>query len=96
MFVCLLTDSRSARRAQTHGRRVRHSSSDSSDSDYSGGGSGGGSSSLHSRSSSPEVHPDPASPASQPRNYKEVPGVSAVYVLRLCLVRLPPPVSVFF
>ncbi|XP_071333959.1 AF4/FMR2 family member 4 isoform X2 [Trachinotus anak] len=50
----------SAQRAHTHGRRVRHSSSDSSGSDSS---AESGSSSLHSRSPSPDVHPDPASPA---------------------------------
>ncbi|XP_041857713.1 AF4/FMR2 family member 3 [Melanotaenia boesemani] len=53
----------SAQRAHTHGRRVRHSSSDSSDSDSTAVSD---SSSLHSRSpsQSPEVHPDPPSPAS--------------------------------
>ncbi|XP_008294604.1 AF4/FMR2 family member 2 isoform X2 [Stegastes partitus] len=59
----------SAQRAHTNGRRVRHSSSDSSGSD-STAESGSSSSSLHSRSPSrsPEVHPDPASPAdTQPR-----------------------------
>ncbi|CAG5865774.1 unnamed protein product [Menidia menidia] len=52
----------SARRAHTHGRRVRHSSSDSSGSDSS---AVSGSSSLQSRSPSrsPEVPPDPPSPA---------------------------------
>ncbi|XP_045910776.1 AF4/FMR2 family member 3 [Micropterus dolomieu] len=52
----------SAQRAHTHGRRVRHSSSDSSGSDST---AESGSSSLHSRSPSrsPEVHPYPASPA---------------------------------
>ncbi|KAM9347389.1 uncharacterized protein aff3 [Symphorus nematophorus] len=52
----------SAQRAHTHGRRVRHSSSDSSGSDCS---AESGSSSLNSRSPSrsPEVHPDPPSPA---------------------------------
>ncbi|XP_070771372.1 AF4/FMR2 family member 3 [Enoplosus armatus] len=52
----------SAQRAHTHGRRVRHSSSDSSGSDSTAESD---SSSLHSRSPSrsPEVHPDPASPA---------------------------------
>eukprot|EP00064_Thunnus_orientalis_P007935 superscaffoldBa00000912_g7957 len=50
----------SAQRAHTHGRRVRHSSSDSSGSDSTAGSV---SSSLHSRSSSPEAHPDPTSPA---------------------------------
>ncbi|KAG7220962.1 hypothetical protein INR49_010211 [Caranx melampygus] len=50
----------SAQRAHIHGRRVRHSSSDSSGSDSS---AESGSSSLHSRSPSPDVHPDPASPA---------------------------------
>ncbi|XP_029967471.1 AF4/FMR2 family member 4 isoform X2 [Salarias fasciatus] len=57
----------SAQRAHTHGRRVRHSSSDSSGSDSS---AGSGSSSLPSRSPSrsPELHPDPAGPAAaQPR-----------------------------
>ncbi|XP_023261085.1 AF4/FMR2 family member 3 [Seriola lalandi dorsalis] len=50
----------SAQRAHTHGRRVRHSSSDSSGSDSS---AESGSSSFRSRSPSPDVHPDPASPA---------------------------------
>ncbi|XP_070694843.1 AF4/FMR2 family member 4 [Pempheris klunzingeri] len=52
----------SSQRAHTHGRRVRHSSSDSSGSDCT---AESGSSSLHSRSPSrsPEVHPDPSSPA---------------------------------
>ncbi|XP_029315300.1 AF4/FMR2 family member 2 isoform X2 [Cottoperca gobio] len=52
----------SAQRAHTHGRRVRHSSSDSSGSDSSVESR---SSSLHSRSPSrsPDIHPDPASPA---------------------------------
>ncbi|XP_040913784.1 AF4/FMR2 family member 3 isoform X2 [Toxotes jaculatrix] len=60
----------SAQRAHTHGRRVRHSSSDSSGSDSS---AESGSSSLHSRSSSPGVHPDPPSPANTqpPCNNKE-------------------------
>ncbi|XP_035995016.1 AF4/FMR2 family member 3 isoform X1 [Fundulus heteroclitus] len=60
-----------AQRAHTHGRRVRHSSSDSSDSDSS---AESGSSSLHSRSSSPELHPDPPSPVNtQPAcNNKEI------------------------
>lgn len=53
----------SAQRVHSHGRRVRHSSSDSSGSDSSIESS---SSSLHSRSSSPEVHtevyPDTVSP----------------------------------
>nr|XP_033470529.1 AF4/FMR2 family member 3 isoform X1 [Epinephelus lanceolatus] len=55
----------SAQRAHTHGRRVRHSSSDSSGSDSS---AESGSSSLHSRSPSrsPDAHPDPASPATAP------------------------------
>nr|XP_046260698.1 AF4/FMR2 family member 3 [Scatophagus argus] len=54
----------SAQRAHTHGRRVRHSSSDSSGSECS---VESGSSSLHSRSpsQSPEVHTDPLSPASE-------------------------------
>lgn len=62
MFACVLTDSLSAQRVHTHGRRVRHSSSDSSGSDRS---VESGSSSLHSRnpSQSPEVHPDPLLPA---------------------------------
>ncbi|XP_060909311.1 AF4/FMR2 family member 3 isoform X2 [Labrus mixtus] len=52
----------SAQRAHTHGRRVRHSSSDSSGSDSSAESA---SSSLHSWSPgrSPEVQPGPASPA---------------------------------
>ncbi|CAJ1079673.1 AF4/FMR2 family member 3 [Xyrichtys novacula] len=62
----------SAQRAHTHGRRVRHSSSDSSGSDSSAESS---SSSLHSwsPSRSPEVQSDPASPAytQQPCNNKE-------------------------
>ncbi|KAK9537874.1 hypothetical protein VZT92_005449 [Zoarces viviparus] len=51
----------SAQRAHTHGRRVRHSSSDSSGSNSAVGSC---SSSLYSRSpsQSPDVHPDPASP----------------------------------
>ncbi|XP_074514971.1 uncharacterized protein aff3 isoform X2 [Sebastes fasciatus] len=69
----------SAQRAHTHGRRVRHSSSDSSGSDSSA--ESGGSSSLHSRSPSrsPDVHPDPASPANaQPAcNSKETDHPSA-------------------
>lgn len=62
MFACVLTDSLSAQRVHTHGRRVRHSSSDSSGSDRS---VESGSSSLRSRSpsQSPEVHPDPLLPA---------------------------------
>lgn len=62
MFACVLTDSLSAQRVHTHGRRVRHSSSDSSGSDRS---VDSGSSSLHSRSpsQSPEVPPDPLLPA---------------------------------
>lgn len=62
MFVCVLTDSLSAQRVHTHGRRVRHSSSDSSDSDCSVESGG---SSVHSRSPSrsPEVPPDPLLPA---------------------------------
>uniref|UniRef100_UPI0037E7E535 AF4/FMR2 family member 3 n=1 Tax=Semicossyphus pulcher TaxID=241346 RepID=UPI0037E7E535 len=68
----------SAQRAHTHGRRVRHSSSDSSDSDSSAESV---SSSLNSRSSSrsPEVHPDPASPVNtrQPCNNKEADHPSA-------------------
>ncbi|XP_028991492.1 AF4/FMR2 family member 2 isoform X2 [Betta splendens] len=68
----------SAQRAHTHGRRVRHSSSDSSGSDSS---AESGSSSPRSRSPSPEVHPDPASPAdAQPRgddNNKEADHPSA-------------------
>ncbi|XP_029386221.1 AF4/FMR2 family member 3 isoform X2 [Echeneis naucrates] len=59
----------STHRAHTHGRRVRHSSSDSSGSDST---AESGSSSLHSRSPSPDVHPDPASPANtQPCSNKE-------------------------
>ncbi|TNN04365.1 hypothetical protein fugu_001394 [Takifugu bimaculatus] len=55
----------SAQRARTHGRRVRHSSSDSTGSDCSIESS---SSSLQSRSpsQSPEVHSDPLSPANVP------------------------------
>lgn len=62
MFAHVLTDSLSAQRARTHGRRVRHSSSDSTGSDCSIESS---SSSLQSRSpsQSPEVHSDPLSPA---------------------------------
>ncbi|KAE8299011.1 hypothetical protein D5F01_LYC01394 [Larimichthys crocea] len=57
----------SAQRAHTHGRRVRHSSSDSSASDCSAESarsSSSSSSNLHSRSPSrsPEVNPDPPSP----------------------------------
>ncbi|KAM4559289.1 uncharacterized protein aff3 isoform 2-T2 [Odontesthes bonariensis] len=62
----------SAQRAHTHGRRVRHSSSDSSGSDSSAESV---SSSLHSRSPSrsPELPPDPPSPvnAQPPCNNKE-------------------------
>ncbi|XP_053296609.1 AF4/FMR2 family member 3 [Pleuronectes platessa] len=60
----------SAQRAHTHGRRVRHSSSDSSGSDST---VGSGSSSPRSRSPSPDVQPDPASPADvqPPCNSKE-------------------------
>ncbi|XP_035531920.1 AF4/FMR2 family member 3 [Morone saxatilis] len=72
----------SAQRAHTHGRRVRHSSSDSSGSDCS---AESGSSSLHSRSPSrsPEVHPDPLSPANtQPAcNSKETDQPSAAWQL---------------
>ncbi|XP_041662224.1 AF4/FMR2 family member 3 isoform X2 [Cheilinus undulatus] len=69
----------SAQRAHTHGRRVRHSSSDSSGSDSSDESA---SSSLHSswsHSRSPEVHPDPASPANtqQECNSKETDHPSA-------------------
>ncbi|XP_044073948.1 AF4/FMR2 family member 3 [Siniperca chuatsi] len=68
----------SAKRAHTHGRRVRHSSSDSSGSDST---AESGSSSLHSRSPSrsPEVHPHPASPANTqpPCNSKETDPPSA-------------------
>ncbi|XP_040004978.1 AF4/FMR2 family member 3 isoform X2 [Xiphias gladius] len=66
----------SAQRAHTHGRRVRHSSSGSSGSDST---AESGSSSLHSRSSSPEVHPDPLSPANvqPPCNNKEIDHPSA-------------------
>lgn len=91
MFVCVLTDSLSAQRAHTHGRRVRHSSSDSSGSDST---AESGSSSLHSRSPSrsPDVHhPDPASPANtQPQcNSKEVPTLSRhLLLLLLCLLCL--------
>uniref|UniRef100_A0A3Q1EM34 AF4/FMR2 family, member 3 n=1 Tax=Acanthochromis polyacanthus TaxID=80966 RepID=A0A3Q1EM34_9TELE len=62
VYVCVLTDSLSAQRAQhTNGRRLRHSSSNSSASDSTAESE---SSSLHSRSPSrsPEVHPDPGSP----------------------------------
>lgn len=84
MFVCVLTDSLSAQRAHTHGRRVRHSSSDSSASDCSAESarsSSSSSSNLHSRSPSrsPEVNPDPPSPANTTRppcNSKEVSTVS--------------------
>ncbi|KAM9851221.1 uncharacterized protein aff3 [Aulostomus maculatus] len=60
----------SAQQTHTHGRRVRHSSSDSSGSDST---AESGSSSLHSRSSSPAAHQGPASPANPqpPRNNKE-------------------------
>lgn len=69
--LCVLTDSLSAQRAHTHGRRVRHSSSDSSGSDSTGESR---SSSQHSQSSSPEAHPDPVSPTNtQPPYTKEVP-----------------------
>ncbi|XP_034042376.1 AF4/FMR2 family member 3-like [Thalassophryne amazonica] len=54
-------NSLAVQRARTHGRRVRHSSSDSSASDSTGES---GSSSLHSRSPSPDVHRDPVSPVS--------------------------------
>nr|XP_020464981.1 AF4/FMR2 family member 3 [Monopterus albus] len=66
----------SVQRAHTHGRRVRHSSSDSSDSDST---AESGSSSLHSRSLSPEVHPEPESPANTqpPCNNKETNHPSA-------------------
>ncbi|KAM3607916.1 uncharacterized protein V6R79_016161 [Siganus canaliculatus] len=69
----------SAQRAHTHGRRVRHSSSDSSGSDCS---VESGSSSFHSRSPSrsPEVHPDPSSPPGThqpPCNNKEAGHPSA-------------------
>ncbi|XP_041807434.1 AF4/FMR2 family member 3 isoform X2 [Chelmon rostratus] len=68
----------SAQRAHTHGRRVRHSSSDSSGSDCS---AESGSSSLHSRSPSrsPEVPPDPSSPANRqpPCSSKETDHPSA-------------------
>lgn len=89
MFVCVLTDSLSAQRAHIHGRRVRHSSSDSSGSDSS---AESGSSSLHSRSPSPDVHPDPASPANtQPqRSNNEVPVQSQtlVFYVHISLVCL--------
>lgn len=81
MFVCVLTDSLSAQRAHTHGRRVRHSSSDSSGSDCS---AESGSSSLHSRSPSrsPEVPPDPSSPANRqpPCSSKEVSPPSLLFL----------------
>ncbi|XP_059199597.1 AF4/FMR2 family member 3 [Centropristis striata] len=68
----------SAQRAHTHGRRVRHSSSDSSGSDST---AESGSSSLRSQSPdrSPDVHPDPASPANTqpPCNSKETDHPSA-------------------
>ncbi|XP_047457969.1 AF4/FMR2 family member 3 isoform X2 [Mugil cephalus] len=69
----------SAQRAHTHGRRVRHSSSDSSGSDSSVESA---SSSLRSRSpsQSPEVHPHPASPpanAQPPCSNKETDHPSA-------------------
>ncbi|XP_026233022.1 AF4/FMR2 family member 2 isoform X2 [Anabas testudineus] len=62
----------SAQRAHTHGRRVRHSSSDSSGSD-STAESGSSSPRSRSPSQSPEVHLDPPSPANtQPHcNSKE-------------------------
>ncbi|TKS66827.1 AF4/FMR2 family member 3 [Collichthys lucidus] len=78
----------SAQRAHTHGRRVRHSSSDSSASDCSAesacSSSSGGSSSRHSRSPSrsPEVNPDPPSPANTTRppcNSKETDRPSAAH-----------------
>lgn len=85
MFVCVLTDSLSAQRAHTHGRRVRHSSSDSSDSDCSAESA---SSSLHSRSPSrsPDVYRDPASPAisQQPLCDKEVTALHPLPALRPC------------
>ncbi|MEQ2237057.1 hypothetical protein ILYODFUR_019144, partial [Ilyodon furcidens] len=52
----------SAQRAYTHGRRVRHSSSDSSDSDSSAESASSSSTSLHSRGPSPDLHLDPQSP----------------------------------
>lgn len=84
----MLTDSLSAQQAHTHGRRVRHSSSDSSGSDST---AESGSSSLHSRSQSrsPEVNPDPESPVNaHPRcNNKEVEAAhsSALSMSRLCV-----------
>lgn len=85
--VCV--DSLSAQRAHTHGRRVRHSSSDSSCSDST---AESGSSSLHSRSPSrsPEVHPYPASPANThpPLGGKEVPTMSHGLHLPLCMSHL--------
>ncbi|XP_037345363.2 AF4/FMR2 family member 3 isoform X2 [Pungitius pungitius] len=76
----------SAQRAHTHGRRVRHSSSDSSCSSSSvesrsSSSSSSSSSSRCSRSPghSPDVHPDPASPANTqpPCNSKETDHPSA-------------------
>ncbi|XP_076602341.1 uncharacterized protein aff3 [Chaetodon auriga] len=68
----------SAQQAHTHGRRVRHSSSDSSGSDCS---AESGSSSLHSRSPSrsPEVPPGPSSLANTqpPCSIKETDHPSA-------------------
>ena len=80
VFVCVLTDSLSAHRAHTHGRRVRHSSSDSSGSDSSAEScsSSSSSSSLHSRSRSPDPHPDSASPP--PCNNTEVPPLSLPFI----------------
>ncbi|XP_027146633.1 AF4/FMR2 family member 3 isoform X2 [Larimichthys crocea] len=77
----------SAQRAHTHGRRVRHSSSDSSASDCSAESarsSSSSSSNLHSRSPSrsPEVNPDPPSPANTTRppcNSKETDRPSAAH-----------------
>ncbi|XP_034550095.1 AF4/FMR2 family member 3 [Notolabrus celidotus] len=67
----------SAQRAHTHGRRVRHSSSDSG----SDSSAESDSSSLHSWSPhrSPEVNPDPPSPTNtqQPCNSKEADHPSA-------------------
>lgn len=96
MFVCVLTDSLSAQRAHTHGRRVRHSSSDSSDSDCSAESA---SSSLHSRSPSrsPDVYRDSASPANsqQPLCDKEVTALHPLPALRPCLVCLFLPLVAF-
>ncbi|XP_055086392.1 AF4/FMR2 family member 3 [Periophthalmus magnuspinnatus] len=62
----------------SHGRRVRHSSSESSDSNSSVGSS---SSSLHSQSSSPKTRPETVSPttAQDPCSSKEIGQPSAAH-----------------